>query len=592
MYILFAALILALCSLFCSAATSDLLLSVKGKPFAVIVVPADATEPEQTAASELASHLKQITGAGFPIVESAGQPLSGTRIFVGQTQTAKSMMPDLDFGKLGRDGIVIRRVGDDLILAGDRPRGTLYAVYTFLEDNVGCRWWAPDASYIPKKPTLRARVKDLAYTSPFICREAFYRNVLNRNPEFAVKLKLNGHHQGTIPPRMGGHYSILGWCHTFYHLIPPEKYFEAHPEWYSELDGKRTHTNAQLCLTNEEMRKELTKNALQWIKGNPTAGILSISQNDCAGQCMCAKCRAVVEAEGAESGGIITFVNEVAADIEKQYPDFLVETLAYYYTRIPPKHVKARPNVVVRFCSIDCDFSKPITAPTNAKFYADLKTWKEHASRLYVWDYLMNLENLLTLHPNWPYIGPTIRAFSRNNVTNLFEQGDGYNPDANFAVLRTWLIAHLMWNPNKDQNALIDQFLKGYYGPAAKHMREFIDLTCESMDKSGLRLPIFVRDYSSITPGDVSKAGAIFDAAESAVQGDEELLRRVRIQRASLDHVILLNSPAEGLPTGPELKQVLDRFLSVSDQTGNNFRQEGQVMSPEYREMLKAKVGP
>ena len=38
-----------------------------------------------------------------------------------------------------------------------------------------------------------------------------------------------------------------------------------------------------MCLTNEEMRKELVKNALEWIKQEPDAGIISISQNDWLG---------------------------------------------------------------------------------------------------------------------------------------------------------------------------------------------------------------------------------------------------------------------------------------------------------------------
>ena len=586
MRILIVVLMFLLCSLGCSANTGDILLSIKGKPCAAIVVSSDAIPAEKTAASELAKHFKLVTGADFPIVSSVKQARQGACIFIGQTKSVKEMMPCFDFSKLGRDGIVIRKVGNNLVLAGDRPRGTLYAIYTFLEDNVGCRWWAPDASYMPKKPTLSVRVKDVTYTPPFMCREAFNKNVIGQNPEFAVKLKLNGHHQN-IPPELGSHYAILGWCHTFSQLIPPEKYFTDHPEWFSEIKGKRMNGYLQLCLTNEEMRKELTKNALEWIKKNPDAGIISIAQNDAGGACQCPKCRAIVEEEGAESGPIIRFVNAVAEDIEKQYPDFLVETLAYQYTRKAPAKVKPRQNVVVRLCSIECDFSKPLTAPSNEAFYKDLQDWKAISPQLYVWDYTVNYMNLLTPYPNWRVLAPNVRLFAKSNVIGLFEQGDGYNPDANFAPLRTWLLAHLMWNPKLDENKLMDQFLNGYYGAAGKYMREYIDLICDSAEKSGKPIPCFHTDFSFLTPEVLNKATAIFDAAEKAVQGDDELMRRVKLQRAAVYLAMVITPAGEDTLAPKGLEQVLDKFFAIAEPSGNIYMQEGTVMSAQFRQYLK-----
>ena len=79
------------------------------------------------------------------------------------------------------------------------------------------------------------------------------------------------------------------------------------------------------------------KVALEKIRQNPAAGMISISQNDWRGNCQCAKCKAIEEEEGSPSGLLLRFVNAVAADIAKEYPDFLMETLAYQYTRKAPK---------------------------------------------------------------------------------------------------------------------------------------------------------------------------------------------------------------------------------------------------------------
>ena len=59
--------------------------------------------------------------------------------------------------------------------------------------------------------------------------------------------------------RRGGKHIYQGFVHTFFPLIPPDKYFENHPEWFSEIDGKRQQGRTQLCLTNDQMRQELVK---------------------------------------------------------------------------------------------------------------------------------------------------------------------------------------------------------------------------------------------------------------------------------------------------------------------------------------------
>src|SRR5210317_622059 len=80
-----------------------------------------------------------------------------------------------------------------------------------------------------------------------------------------------------------------GFVHTFFPLIPPATYFKDHPQWFSEIDGKRKHDRAQLCLTNEQMRDELIKNLKANLRANPAATIASVSQNDWHGNCQCDK---------------------------------------------------------------------------------------------------------------------------------------------------------------------------------------------------------------------------------------------------------------------------------------------------------------
>lgn len=530
-----------LIGLMASVGTAQALTLAKdGGTSYVIVVAPDAIAPEQTAAKELQTHLGAVTGAKFALSSPEGAPAGAKRIVVGPCAAFKEACPEVDLPALKHDGIALKVKGDTLYLAGGRPRGTLYAVYTFLEDTVGCRWWSsrPGEGFVPDRPTLEIGALDQVYVPKLQYREAFYRDAFDG--VYAARSKCNGNFE-RVAPEYGGHYTLLGWCHTFYQLLPPEKYFARHQEWYSQVNGKRTADGAQLCLSNDEMRAELVRQALEWIKKDPSAGIISIAQNDCGGACQCDKCRQMVQEEGAESGAVIRFVNQVAAEIEKQYPNFWVETLAYNYTRQPPKLVRPRDNVVVRLCSIECSFSQPLeTGPQNATFKRDLEGWSAIAPHLYIWDYVTNFSNYILPHPNLRVLAPNIRTFVKNHAIGLFEQGDAGCSCSDFPELRAWLLAHLMWDPSRDEKALTSEFLRGYYGAAADALQQYIDLNHDAAQRSGVYLSCGMNDTSAwLTLEDLNRATELFSAAAERVKDDPALSARVRRARMPLDHAWL-----------------------------------------------------
>ena len=309
-----------------------LTLTTEGTSAYVIVLPNQAAPSEQTAADQLQDYLQQVTGAMLPIRCEGDVDEAAPQIVVGVSDRTKRLLPDVRLADLGSDGICMKTIGANLVLAGPEPRGTLYAVYTFLEDVVGCRWWTSTESTIPKRPTLEIPEMDALYAPAIISRETFYRDAFNC--PWAVQLKLNGHFM-QIPRKFGGHIEINGWCHTFFRIIPPSTYSADHPNWYSEINGVRTAERTQLCLTDETMRDEYVRLALASLRAEEDPRIISVSQNDWYGQCQCAKCKKLEDDEGSPSGPLIHFVNAVAEEIEKEFPEVLVETLAYQYASSP-----------------------------------------------------------------------------------------------------------------------------------------------------------------------------------------------------------------------------------------------------------------
>ena len=582
-----------------NAAEQKLSIVVGGKSDYVIVTPVEPAPPVQTAAKELQEHLAKVTGATLAILPEDKAAADAKQILIGPSRRANKLLPGLDVDKLGHDGIVIKTVGDNILLLGRPPRGTLYAVYTFLEDVVGCRWWTSTESFVPKKPDLAVPALDVSYAPRIRSREAYYRDAFEGR--FAARSKCNGN-MVRCGPELGGHYSFAGFVHTFYPLLPPDKYFKDHPQWYSLIGGKRTTERAQLCLTNEEMRKEFVKNALARLKASPEANLISVSQNDWHGQCQCEKCKAVDDAEGSPAGSLLQFVNAVAAEIEKEHPDVLVETLAYQYTRKPPRSIRPRGNVVIRLCSIECSFLQPLDkGEQNKKFREDIEGWSKIAPRLFVWDYVTNFSNYILPHPNMRVLGPNIRFFAKNNVIGLFEQGDAGTTIGDFIRLRTWILSHLMWNPEQDEQALIREFVQGYYGPAAPHILEYLKIIHDAADRSGAYLSCFTQSTDGyLMPQDLIAARLAFDKALAAVEGDEILRRRVRRERLPLDHAWLNRFNAvsrtaklEGkeLPGEKDAAALCEEFIRLAHEHNVGNWREGRPFA-EYEERLRRKARP
>jgi hypothetical protein len=554
-------------------------IAENGEAKAVIVVAEEASEPERHAASELAEFLGRVTGAKFEIASPTAAGKS--RLLVGPGP-ARLAIKEFTTEGLGSDGIIIRTAGEDLVLAGGHPRGTLYAVYTFLEDHVGCRWWSSKVSTIPKKPTLKFGNLDVRYVPVLEYREPFWFDAFDG--DWAVRNKSNGH-AARLDAKRGGKHIYQGFVHTFYWLIPPDKYFKEHPEWFSEIDGKRKYKRAQLCLTNEEMRKELVKNLKVRLRNNPAATIASVSQNDWHGYCQCKKCAAIDKKEGSPAGSLLRFVNAVAEEIEKEFPHVAISTLAYQYTRKPPKFVRPRQNVIVRLCSIECSFSKPLRDERNRKFREDILGWSKICKRLYIWDYTTDFRHYVMPHPNLRVLGPNVKFFVEHNVKGIFEQGAYQSYGAEMAELRAWVLAKLLWQPKRDEQKLMDEFIEGYYGAAGPHIRAYLTVTHDAVEKSGDWLGCFSPHTAKFLSWEtLSEGWRHLKTAEQAVKDAAELRFRVQVAQLPMMYVFIMRwdelrqkAKAAGAdwPMGDSIKDTFEQFQEVAEKKNITRLSEG-----------------
>lgn len=537
----------------------------------VVVTPDSPTAVEMSAAKELAGELGKCLGETPKIVAEADlakdgracRPATAARLFVGATKTAKAARGAAADGSASRpyqvDEVFLKSVDGGVVMDGDPARAPLYAVDLYLEKYCGVRWWTSDAATHPKLGAAPVKDISLSYAPQFKFRETYYLDGFD--PLFKVRSKGNFTSLTRylltdvkfIPPELGGNHRLYFFkgrhsaYHSFFEVLPPNVYFEKHPEWYSLVGGKRVPK--QLCLANAEMKAEYIKETLKRLREDSSVDFIQVSQNDGrGGYCTCEKCKAMMDEDGGvPSGPYLRFANDVAEAVEREFPNVRIDTFAYLFTRKAPTKTKPRPNVVVRLCDIECDFARPLAEPLSphkADFAKDLADWRRVAGgNLFIWDYLANFHSYMMPHPNIGSIAPNIRLFAENGAVGVFEQGDALCSAGSFATLRHYVAAHLLWDPKDDENRLIDEFLNGYYGTAAApFLKKFIAVVEAGPRKTRQAVPCYHKGAPFLGADDKLEAAKLMDeAVAAAAKEGEPFAWRVRRERLSIDHMMLLN---------------------------------------------------
>ena len=549
-----------------------------------ILIPAAATEHEKKAATVLQDYLLQISGAALPII-AAGKHKSPYEIVIGQNERLDEIGAGINLNALKRDGFHLRTHGTRLVIAGGNEKGALFGVYSFLEKYLGCRMYSPHVKIIPRQARIELGPIDDLQVPVIAFRDTHYRSAWHA--EYNDWHKQSHDEQGRRP-------DWGMWVHTFNALVPPDVFYDEHPEYYSLVNGKRIPT--QLCLTNPAVLEITVQNLRRFIAQNPEARYWSVSQNDNRDYCTCASCKAIDEQEGSPSGSIIHFVNQVA----DQFPDRMISTLAYEYGRAAPKTLVPRDNVNIMLCSIEAFRHLPIEEdPASADFVRDVADWGKIAKDIIVWDYVIQFNHLISPFPNLHVLQPNIQFFVKNGVNAMFEQGNR-EVGGEFSELRAYLISKLLWNPEENVDELMNDFLNGYYGEAGPHIRRYIDIMREALLESKMPLRIFGSPNeaatSYLTPELLAQYGALFDEAERAVADRPEVLERVKVARMPIEYAIMEH--AKKNYTGDQglfvqvngrweprtaIRAKIDPFIDLCNRTGVTRLKEWLTPPEEYR---------
>ena len=468
-----------------------------------VSISTGSSESEVHAGEELAKYLTQknvvVKDGAFPITISVDDSLGDDAFIITATLSGENA---------------------GMTMKGGNDRGVLYAVYKFLEELGGVRYFMPGLETIPDSEIVIRDGVVLEYTPFFELRRLSW-NCVGTNTDWCAKNGVNAHDGGKTEPYGG---KIVYGSGLFVHTLGAltETGGGASPNPCLSLDSPEGHANYE----------KVIKNLRAALEADPTINIVSVSQNDKNEYCHCEYCLASyalythdagnVE-KGGTAGNLLAFVNAVAEELEDEYPDLIVDTLAYNYTQAPPKNIVPRHNVCIRVCSIRVCFMHPFTECPDAKgpnniawtrtalFRTDFINWGKICDRIHVWDYTTNFAYYIAPFCNFGSMRENMKFYHENGVRGMFPQGNSQSISGEFGELRTYLLAKLMWNPymsEEEYNRHMNEFLEAYYGPGWIYIRQYIQYSIDMAADSCIN--IYEAPLQSITEAEYRQMDATF----------------------------------------------------------------------------------
>ena len=510
-------------------------LATDGNTSYKILYEKNANEELKSAVSFLAETLQQMIGCGTIEIIEDGKADKGCFISIGNTQLSENINID----QIENDGYILKVKDNNLIIKGANQSGTKNGIYDFLETKLGCMFLRNDYDYIPEFPTIRLENYDEVINPSIAWRKQFQYEALQNN--WYDKLKLNG-----TKAKEGfkeGIYAQWGtWCHTQFQFVPPEKYFDGHPEYFALINGKRCYQakwhssdmQTHLCLTNEDVYEIVKAGMKSEIQKNPEALYWDFSIMDTPVKvCQCPECNRINTKYQSNSATIIMFINRLAKDLGKEFPNLMFSTLAYQDCINPPVGLEVEQNVVIKLCANPGSqgYSYSVGANKNSKqIKLLLESWGNIAKNIVVWDYVVDFNHLLLPFPNYDVQKANMDFYVDNNVMGVFHQGSREKGDE-MADMRTYLLSRQMWDKDIDFEALMKKYIQLNYGEASPYIEEFLETMSESYISHNKELNLYdnpsKHKYDYLSASNIAKYMQLTEKAMAAVQDDQMALEQV-----------------------------------------------------------------
>ena len=423
---------------------------------ATIVIGENVSEQVRNAAQMLQQYIAKSTGATLPISTSAKE---GIALYVGKTPFVAQQ--NLDLQHLDEDGFVLRSVDDKhFIIVGGSDWGTEFGVYDFLERYVGVRWLMPTeiGESVPKHATLQLPQANVREEPIYLSRRL-------------SPLDIDGDTPVDRWARFNRARGRIEFHHGLNRLIPASKYAKTHPEFYPMINGKRylPQNDADYAWQPNFSAPGIVDAAVneidQYFQAHPDKSSYSLGMNDSHNfdESSASKARRNGKTNflGQEdvSQDYFLWANAVVAKVLLQHPGKLFGTMAYHNIAEPPANMEINKAIVPFITYERLRWQNPELRAASENL---TERWAQKVPAVgwYDYDYGINYQ----LPRVWFHLMQDYLSWgAAHHVKHYY--GELY---PNFGTgPKSWVLEKLLWNPNQNVDALLDDWYQNAAGKAA-----------------------------------------------------------------------------------------------------------------------------
>ncbi len=495
-------------------AEADLCISKNGKPEAFIQISPDAGDIIKFAAEELKYYMDKTTGGNFEIVTEPPAGSKQDRIILGDTPESRAA--GLDISKLSPDGFYIQTKDNTLFLAGKDAntakrtelmryvytqfdRGTLRAVYHFLQNYMGVRWVFPGGKgeYIPVNKNIS--VPDISFKEePFMKMRIIPGAAKNAKDLVAIYGDKGPQEWDLWLLRLGYSNWVMAKSHYFSYEYSASRWIENHPEYFAvnelgKRDTKRTVGGWKMCYSNPNLAREVAKDAIAYFSGQPASTrdlpeaqfshfgykreSFAINPSDADIACHCEECSKYRDEDGDYGELVWLYYKRVADEVAKYFPDKIISTWSYANHKEIPKSMKNAPENTRTYIITLGPLAWQKDDPRKSDAVERMKAWKKFANnhKLYEWVNMQVRATRQNILAGVPSPLPRTMASWMKDIAPYIDGVYLCNNDPQssiFEASNTYVFYKLAWNPELDAEKLLSDYYSSAYGPAGAIIRK------------------------------------------------------------------------------------------------------------------------
>lgn len=200
--------------------------------------------------------------------------------------------------------------------------------------------------------------------------------------------------------------------------------------------------------------------------------------------CLCEDCISLGNTHDDASPAAMALIKRLAA----RFPNHLFFTSYYRTTKGVPTS-KLPENIGVLVSAMEYPLS-PVETQKEKDFIDVIRTWKLHADRILVWDYINNFDDYFTPFPVFDIMQRRLKLYEENGVTAVFLNGSGTDYST-FSKLKAEVLAKLTENPEADWKAHLKDKAAKYYPVTGNVITDFLIAQEDFVKNTGKELPLY-----------------------------------------------------------------------------------------------------